>query len=241
VRSVGAVVDREAAIAGTGFTGITKKSGRSVLDLATEACRAAVEDAGLPLADVDGIGSFMVLGDSVPSEAVATALALPQTRYVMDFQQGGQSPAWVVANAAMAVSQGYAENVVVFRALNGRSGVRVGSSAFLGGAGQFRYPIGYDTYMQYIAMWARRYLIETGQEPDDLGAIPVAQRWYAERNERRPVPGRRLHERGGRRLRRRRHQPGPRPGPAPPASPRRLGRLPGRRPARTRHRRPRAL
>ena len=132
------MVHRDAAIAGTGFTAITKKSGRSVLDLATEACRAAVEDAGLPLADVDGIGSFMVLGDSVPSEAVATALALPQTRYVMDFQQGGQSPAWVVANAAMAVSQGYADNVVVFRALNGRSGVRVGSSAFLGGAGQFR-------------------------------------------------------------------------------------------------------
>ena len=92
MRSVCAVVDREAAIAGTGFTAITKKSGRSVLDLAAEACRAAVEDAGLPLADVDGIGSFMVLGDSVPSEAVATALALPQSRYVMDFQQGGQSP-----------------------------------------------------------------------------------------------------------------------------------------------------
>ncbi len=178
------VVQRAAAIAGTGFTALSKKSGRSVLDLAVEACRRAVDDAGLALSDVDGVGSFMVLGDSVPSEAVATALALPGIRYVMDFQQGGQSPAWVVANAAMAVSLGYAENVVVFRALNGRSGIRVGSSAFAGGAGQFRYPIGYDTYMQYIAMWARRYLIETGQEPDDLGAVPIAQRWYAERNER---------------------------------------------------------
>ena len=83
---------REAAIAGTGFTAFSKNSGRSVLDLAAEACREAVADAGLALADIDGVGSFMVLGDSVPSEAVATALALPQTRYVMDFQQGGQSP-----------------------------------------------------------------------------------------------------------------------------------------------------
>lgn len=177
-------MERRAAIAGVGYTELSKRSGRTVLDLAAEACRVAIADAGLGLKDVDGVGSFMVLGDSVSSEAVATALALPQTRYVMDFQQGGQSPAWVVANAAMAVSQGYAENVVVFRALNGRSGIRVGSSAFAGGAGQFRYPIGYDTYMQYIAMWARRYLIETGQEPDDLGAIPIAQRWYAERNPR---------------------------------------------------------
>lgn len=177
-------MNRKSAIVGVGFTEFTKNSGRSVLGLAAEACRNAVEDCGLSLGDIDGVGSFMVLNDSVSSEAVATALALPETRYVMDFQQGGQSPAWVVANAAMAISQGYAENVVVFRALNGRSGVRVGSSEFAGGAGQFRYPIGYDTYMQYIAMWARRYLIETGHEPDELGAIPIAQRWYAERNER---------------------------------------------------------
>ncbi|MCU4185932.1 hypothetical protein K6U06_16295 [Acidiferrimicrobium sp. IK] len=177
-------MERATAIAGVGYTKLSKRSGRSVLDLATEACRAAIEDAGLGLSDVDGVGSFMVLGDSVSSEAVATALALRQSRYVMDFQQGGQSPAWVVANAAMAVSLGYAENVVVFRALNGRSGIRVGSSAFLGGAGQYRYPIGYDTYMQYIAMWARRYLIETGRQPEEFGEIPIAQRWYGERNER---------------------------------------------------------
>jgi acetyl-CoA acetyltransferase len=177
-------MERATAIASVGYTELSKNSGRSVLDLVTEACLGAIEDAGLGLTEVDGVASFMVLGDSVSSEAVATALALPPTRYVMDFQQGGQSPCWVVGNAAMAVSLGYAETVVVCRALNGRSGIRVGSSAFSGGAGQYRYPIGYDTYMQYIAMWARRYLIETGRQPDELGAIPIAQRWYAERNER---------------------------------------------------------
>ncbi len=175
---------RQAAIAGVGYTQLSKRSGRTVLDLAAEACRNAIADAGLELSEVDGVASFMVLGDSVPSEAVATALALPVTRYVMDFQQGGQSPAWVVAHAGMAISQGYADNVVVFRALNGRSGIRVGSTAFSGGGGQFRYPIGYDTYMQYIAMWARRYLIETGQRAEDLGVVPIAQRPYAEKNER---------------------------------------------------------
>jgi acetyl-CoA acetyltransferase len=175
---------RQAAIAGVGYSPFSKLSGRSVLDLAAEACRRALDDTGLARTEVDGVGSFMVLNDSVSSEAVATALALPELRYVMDFQQGGQSPAWVVANAAMAVSLGYAENVLIFRALNGRSGVRVGSSAFAGGGAQFRYPIGYGSYMQYIAMWARRYLIETGQEADSLGAIPIAQRWYAQRNAR---------------------------------------------------------
>lgn len=173
-----------AAIAGVGYTELSKKSGRSVLDLASEACRNAAADAGLPLSEIDGVGSFSIFNDSVSSEALATALALPELRYVMDFQQGGQSPSMVVLNAAMAVSQGYAKNVLVFRALNGRSGVRVGSTAFSGGAAQYRYPIGYDAYLMYIAMWARRYLVETGQSAEDLGAIPIAQRKYAVLNDR---------------------------------------------------------
>jgi acetyl-CoA acetyltransferase len=90
----------------------------------------------------------------------------------------------VVGLAAMAVACGYAENVIVFRALNGRSGVRVGSGQFSGGAAQYRYPIGYNSYLMYIAMWAQRYLHETGQSTRDLGSVAVAQRRFAERNTR---------------------------------------------------------
>jgi acetyl-CoA acetyltransferase len=177
-------VSRRTAIAGVGYTAFTRDSKRSVLDLAAEAARNAADDAGLPLAEVDGVGSFMVLNDSVSCEALATALALPELRYVMDFQQGGQSPCYVVHLASMAVALGYAENVLVFRALNGRSGVRVGSGNFGGGAAQYRRPIGYDAYLMYIAMWAQRYLFETGGTDADLGAVAVAQRAYAELNER---------------------------------------------------------
>lgn len=175
---------RSVAIAGVGYTAFTKKSGRSVLDLATEAARAAAGDAGLPLSEVDGVVSFSVLNDSVSSEAVATTLALPGLRYVVDAQQGGQAPSLMVQQAAMAVAAGYAENVLVFRALNGRSGVRVGSVRFAGGAGQYRYPIGYTAYAMNIAMWARRYLHETGGSEADLAAVAIAQREYAQANER---------------------------------------------------------
>ncbi|MCW2692990.1 MAG: lipid-transfer protein, partial [Mycobacterium sp.] len=137
---------RTAAIAGVGYTQMTKASGRTVLDLAAEAARGAAEDAGLPSGEIDGVVSFSVLNDSVSSEAVATSMALPGLRFVMDFQQGGQSPCFMVQQAAMAIAQGYAENVLVFRALNGRSGVRVGSGQFAGGASQYRYPIGYNAY-----------------------------------------------------------------------------------------------
>lgn len=175
------------AIAGVGLTGFTRRSGRSVLSLAVEACRNAVEDAGLSRSVVDGIVSFSVLNDSVPGQAVATALGLPPLDYVLDLSLGGQAPSFMVMLAAMAVETGVAENVLVYRALNGRSGVRVGSTQFAGPGAQYRYPIGFTAYSQYIAMWARRYMIETGSGYEDLAAVALAQRRYAELNERAAV------------------------------------------------------
>jgi acetyl-CoA acetyltransferase len=86
--------------------------------------------------------------------------------------------------AAMAIETGHARNVLVFRALNGRSGPRVGGMEFHGPGGQYRYPIGFDHYLMYVGMWAQRFLYETGQGELDLAAVAIAQRDYATRNER---------------------------------------------------------
>ncbi len=172
------------ALVGTGSTAFTKASGRSVLSLATEACRLAVEDAGLPLSEVDGILSFSFNNDSVPTQAVATSLALPRPRFLLDVSMGGQAPAYLVMQAAAVVAAGLADNVLVFRALNGRSGQRVGSTRVPGMAADFRYPIGFTAYPQFIALWARRFLIETGGSAKDLAAVPIAQRAWAAMNER---------------------------------------------------------
>src|SRR5205807_7665030 len=59
------------------------------------------------------------------------------------------SPSYLTWLAAMAVESGRARNVLVFRALNGRSGARVGTMQFHGMGAQFRYPIGYDSYLMY--------------------------------------------------------------------------------------------
>jgi len=72
--------------------------------------------------------------------------------------------------------------VLVFRAMNGRSGPRVGTMQFHGGGAPYRYPIGYDAYLMYVAMWGQRFLYETGQGSEDLGAVAVAQRVHAARN-----------------------------------------------------------
>jgi acetyl-CoA acetyltransferase len=175
---------RQAAITGVGYTELSRRSGRSVLDLASEACARAVEDAGVTAGDVDGIASFMVMHDSVPCQAVATTLAIPRLRYALDVDLGGQAPCHLVRQAAAAVTTGQASHVLVFRALNGRSGPRVGTMQFPGVGAQYRYPIGYDAYMMYVAMWAQRFLHETGQSSEDLAGVAISQRAYAELNDR---------------------------------------------------------
>ncbi len=172
-----------AAITGAGATTYSRESGRSVLALADEACRAAVADAGLTLSDIDGVASFMVMHDSVPTVAVASSLALPGLRWALDIDLGGQSPCHLVIQAAAAITTGQARHVLVFRAMNGRSGPRVGTMQFHGGGGSYRYPIGYDAYLMYVAMWGQRFLHETGQDELDIGAVAVAQRAWAQRNE----------------------------------------------------------
>jgi acetyl-CoA acetyltransferase len=172
------------AISGVALTELSKDSGRTVLDLAAEACRRAIEDAGLEPKDVDGIVSHSLFNDSVSCQAVATSLAVPELHYALDLNLGGQAPCFAVANAAMAVAAGEAETVVVFRALNGRSGVRIGSTPFAAPTAQYRYPIGLTAYAEYMAMWARRFMIETGADEDDFAAVVIAQREYAADNER---------------------------------------------------------
>jgi acetyl-CoA acetyltransferase len=175
---------RAAAITGVGYTTFERASGRTVLELAAEASRAAIADAGLSRTDVDGIASFAVLHDSVPTQAVATALALPQLRFSLDIDLGGQAPCHLVTQAAAAIATGQADHVIVFRALNGRSGAKVGTMQFPGMGAQYRYPLGYDAYLMYVAMFGQRFLHETGQGEDDTGAVAVAQRAWAQLNER---------------------------------------------------------
>lgn len=172
------------ALAGVGYTSFSRNSGRSILDLAAEAAQAACDDAGLPIDEVDGISSFMIGSDSVSCEAVATILGVPESRYILDLNMGGQSPSFLIGAAAAAIRSGMAKNVIVFRAMNGRSGAKVGTAVMAGGAGQYRYPIGYNAYLMYIGMWARRFLHETGQDESDLGAVAVAQRHWASLNDR---------------------------------------------------------
>jgi acetyl-CoA acetyltransferase len=178
----------KAAITGVGSTDFSKNSGRTVLALALEACSRAVADAGVNMDDVDGVLTYG-LNDSVWAQAVATGLGLPRLRYFANYSAGGDISMASIGEAAKAVIAGEARHILVYRAMNGRSGKRVGgtgTSDDLVGAGeaQFTYPHGWISFPQYNAMPARRHMIKYGTTSEDLGYVAVQMRENAAANPR---------------------------------------------------------
>ncbi len=172
-------------IVGIGETSYSKKSGRTVLDLASEACKKAIDDAGVKRSDIDGIVSFN-FNDSVPAISVATALGIPQALYAVDYASGGNAANLIILAAVAALEAGLATHVVCYRAMNGRSGFRLGGGREMKAAGvtQYTAPFGWITYPQAMAMWCRRHMIKYGTTNEQLAAVAIASRANAVTNER---------------------------------------------------------
>ncbi len=60
------VGERRAVISGAGQSDIGRRLRRDPLDLTIDACRVAIEDAGLTAADIDGISTYPGAMDNPP-------------------------------------------------------------------------------------------------------------------------------------------------------------------------------
>ncbi len=106
-----AAPEKDAIISGIGISSVGRRTGIDALDLTLDSCRKAVEDAGLRLDQIDGLTS---LGDT-PPPAAAAALGIEPTYHGGGFDTGGLlSP---VMSACLAVAQGRARHVLVYRTI----------------------------------------------------------------------------------------------------------------------------
>ncbi len=179
---------RRTAVTGIGWTDYTKDSQRSILSLALEACQHAIEDAGIDYGDVDGVLCYG-LNDTVHPQAVTTGLGLPRIGYHSNYVGGGNVCVATLGSAAMAITSGMARNVLVYRAMNGRSSTRLGGTGMeerfhATHEAQFTFPFGWLSYPQYIAMAARRHMVKYGTTSEDLAEVAVTCRAHAALNER---------------------------------------------------------
>ncbi|BDM64236.1 lipid-transfer protein [Shewanella sp. NFH-SH190041] len=181
-------ISGKAAIIGLGATEFSKNSGRTELRLAMEATLAALEDAGIDPAEVDGFCSYSV--DKVPEYEIARLLGCREVNFFSQIPHGGGAACAPVMHAAMAVATGVANTVVVYRAMNERSWYRFGAGSY-GFASTpifenvnygWYMPHGFHTPAAWVGMFAQRYMHEFGATSADFGRVAVAARDFAATN-----------------------------------------------------------
>jgi acetyl-CoA acetyltransferase len=155
----------------------------SEFHICCEAIKAAAEDAGLDIRDIDGFCSF---ADERPEPVrIQQTLGIPQMRFsnlVWGAAGGGCSAA--VMNAALAVHAGICRHVVVYRSLCQGQFARFGHYRPRAAGGSYMSPFGLLTPAQYTALTYRRYMHEHGVTEQQLSEVPIAFRSHALRNPR---------------------------------------------------------
>ncbi|WP_342751323.1 thiolase C-terminal domain-containing protein [Mycolicibacterium hodleri] len=160
--------------------------------MASEASLTAIADAGLRPADIDGVVRSDY--DTVHHNDIGHWLGLTNLKFWGMTGTAGSAPCGMIGVAVGAIMSGQATNVLVYRALNGRSGLRYGKGTaiqqsagarYVGGNGtldEFFLPYGLMTPGQLYAMIARRHMIDYGTTSDDLASIAITIRRRANAN-----------------------------------------------------------
>jgi acetyl-CoA acetyltransferase len=175
-----------ATIVGVGCTDYSRRSGVSTLTLAVQAISAALADAGLTVRDVDGVACHRI-ADSAEPALVAQVLGVADVKFIRDVFGGGSSCIAPLAAAVTAVTTGQARCVVVWRALNARSGPRMSGAAAMKGLSsdaQYLLPYQHISAPAQFAMFTRAYMHKYGIGEEDLGRVAIIQRDNAIHNPR---------------------------------------------------------
>jgi len=189
-----------AALVGVGETDYVRGTDRHVCDLILDAAMEAIVDAGLRPADIDGI---IPPPGFISTEELAAHLGVPDVAYTVSVLMGGASPTAALRSAAMAVSCGVAEAVLVCMGWNGYSALRPRPDARptrrtmnLGPMGEtvrnFYAPYGIMSAAQQYSFYLRAYVDTYGVSPDAPAAVALACRAHAQRNPKALMRGRPL-------------------------------------------------
>jgi acetyl-CoA acetyltransferase len=184
------------AIVGIGETAYYKhgRAPESEFALALRAILRACEDAGIDPRRVDGFASYS--NDRNDPSRLAAALGLPELRFSnMQWGGGGGGGSAVVGNAAAAVAAGYADCVVVFRALAQGQFQRFGAAppgGVVSGEAALTFPYGLMSPAQRFAMRVMRFMHDHRVRPEAQRAIALASYHHAQANPRAIMHGRPL-------------------------------------------------
>jgi acetyl-CoA acetyltransferase len=182
----------ETAIVGIGGTRMERRPGRSLGALALDAALAAIEDAGLTPADIDGYagtppGVNLTAHhwdgvDEISGTYVVNGLDLKNVRWIIDSTKGLTCDA--VVEAVHALNAGAVTHVLIVRGMYVPTNVRYAEQglAEAGGAVQFMAPYGAASGILRAAMELQSYMHAYGATKADLYHVAKTLRDHALRN-----------------------------------------------------------
>jgi acetyl-CoA acetyltransferase len=194
------MIERRACITGVGQSEIGRRLYRDPLELTLDGCLAAIADAGLTPADIDGLSTYPgPMGtpagfSGAGAYEVMDALRLNCGWYGSGLETSGQLGS--VINACLAVAAGLANHVLCFRSVwegsaqgdKGRSAVMPGGGG--GGGGGFKaqgfmawnLPFTAPSASIWIGMFAQRHFYKYGTTKEQMAWIPLNARKNAALN-----------------------------------------------------------
>ena len=162
----------------------------TVRALEARVIREALDDAGLSIADVDGVASCLSAGWA-PSMELAEFLGV-SPRWTDSTQTGGSSFEVHLQHAVAAIAAGMAEVVVIVYASTPRSSFKRGGAGFASRqgvpaptpSGEFEVPYGLRMPMGAYALAAARHMHLYGTTGEQLARIAVDARTWSSLNPR---------------------------------------------------------
>lgn len=173
------------AIVGLGMTPMSVTAGPDSFALAAEAVGAALADAGLTRADVDGmlVGSSQGVREDRLSVALARRAGFGELRLVEHLEIKGATAVAMVTRAVLAIGAGMARTVICVFADTpiggGSAGTLYARSGGNSGVRGLERASGVLGSVPTFALLASRYLHVSGGTEADLCAVAVAARAWA--------------------------------------------------------------
>jgi len=175
------------AIAGLGVTAMGKIYGRNATDFAAEAIQLALEDAGLRKEEVDGLLINANLSHEM-GPMLQMSLGLRDLALLNVMNAYGSTSGTMIQYACMAIQEGLANVIVLVYADAPLVPTRSTGSSYSGtglsskGMDSLRAAYGYYGANPGYALAARRHMHLFGTTSEQLGAIAVSQRQWAQMN-----------------------------------------------------------
>jgi acetyl-CoA acetyltransferase len=195
------ILERRAALTGIGQSDVGRRLNRDPLELTLDACLAAIADAGLTRADIDGLATYPGMMTAAPGFSgagiteVHDALRLNLNWFTGGIELPGQLGS--VIDACLAVACGLAKHVLCFRSVWESTAQGGGGRAPIGGGGgegggrapraigsmmEFTLPFRAYSAANWVALAAQRHFHEYGTTREQLAQIALNARKNAAGN-----------------------------------------------------------